>query len=765
VLVCLALPAGPASAEGILEALSGTEEALFSHVTTRTKDALGTTTKIDSNTYAVRGNSRLNYNLLPNLNINAGYTYDRTISELSGTDVDTKTDITRIRPYAWLTLRDPVFSPSIGYELAEDTTKVEGQPGTTLKRETYTGNVIWRPLDLPATQARYTRTALEDDKRAIVDTKQDQVFLKSEYILGGLDVYYIGTYLDTRDDLRDVEVKQITHEGKLLYATKPLLGGRLTVTTDNRIRYTDVTSNSPSGGAFGLNNPFLIQVTSAPSAGTPPGLLYLTTTPGTNTVSDLTVVRTTTLADGDLVTPATSTGSCAAPCATVPTGMRLVDPADTRSRNIGLDFGSAVPVSSLSIWVAGDTCASPCSLPASTSGLFTWQIYTSTDGATWTAYGSPGSAPFGPFDNRFQIDFPTTTTRYIKAVTSPVAFLPGGFPSTQIFVTELQAFVNTAAAGGGAGGGRKFTQLVRNHNLDVRFVLLRGLPFLYYRFNADYEDIDTEPDPRYIISNGLFLTHRFNPVFASNANASYEFGGDHDGRKHTAILYYASLTATPLPTLTDSLVFSGNAQTSGDSKTTTNSVVLYNTAQLYRGIDATLNLGEVFTTDEQPGLSTLHRQESYVNVGTAITPHPSLSFTAYYLGKLTHASGGITTSATADVTENRVDLTVSFSPFRTLQLAASANIASETGQPTTVIQNYGLNWAPFPDGNLQFSFSYTESHQPNDTRTRIVQPGVRWYFTSRRRSFLEASYQLNTSDSPSLKTESQGFTTRAQVAF
>jgi len=274
---------------------------------------------------------------------------------------------------------------------------------------------------------------------------------------------------------------------------------------------------------------------------------------------------------------------------------------------------------------------------------------------------------------------------------------------------------------------------------------------------------DPDAEPRYNVSNGLSLLHRFNPIFATSANASLELGRERDAAR-TAVLYYASLAATPLRTLTDSLVLSGNRQWLGAATAASDSVVLYNTAQLYRGIDATLNLGAIVSSDDPGTEPTARRREYYVNVGSGITPRPDLSLTAYYLGKLTRASGG-PTGGTRDTTENRLDLALAFTPFRTLNVTASANVQSETDRDTQVTQNYGLSWAPFPDGSLQFAFFYAESRQPESSTSRIVQPSVRWYLSGRRRSFLEASYQLSTTTSTSLRSESQLFSTSLNLYY
>jgi hypothetical protein len=247
--------------------------------------------------------------------------------------------------------------------------------------------------------------------------------------------------------------------------------------------------------------------------------------------------------------------------------------------------------------------------------------------------------------------------------------------------------------------------------------------------------------------------------------------GSNQGRSTTAALYTAALTATPLPTLTDSLVFSGNRQWSGDTTTTSDSIVFYNAAQLYRGLDATLNLGATFSSEEGPGGDS-RRQEMYVNLGTGITPHPALTFASYYFGKISETSGRsidafATTGArtSGEDVEQRLDLSASFTPFRTLTLSAAASIDAQPEQDTKVSQNYGLAWAPFPDGTLQFTFAYSESRQPEDVVSRIIQPTVRWYLTSRRRSYLEATYQLATTTAPVLRSESQLFTTTLNIYY
>jgi hypothetical protein len=746
VILLVTLDPRVAHADGILDAMNFNEEVVYSLLSTKTTDPFGTTTEIDTTNLSSRTNVRLNYNLLPKLNLNAGGSYDKNISELSSDTGDTESTITRVRPYVWLNLRDPVFGAAVGYDLAEETVETSGREPTTLTRDTYNGFLTWRPLDLPVTQFRYIRTWTRDDERTSLDTTQDQFFLKSEYTYRGLNAYYAGTYLTTNDELREFESRQTAHEGKLLYATT-FLDGRISLITDNRIRLTELETEGVAPRVAGLDAGLALQLLAVA------GLSALDDTP----VDGPRLAENTALIDGVIDLSA---------------GVNIGFPGAgvlPTLRNVGLDLGNAIAVSRLDVWVTGFTGT----LSLDIANFFRWDVYTSPDNldsSTWSLHAAGLTATFGPFVNRFQISFPTVTTRFIKVVTRS---LPGGpigstdsTSFTTILITELQAFIDRSAQATAVGRrAETITQTVRTHSAEMKAILFRS-PSLYYRLTADYQEFDPDAETRYNISNGLFLIHRLSRIFTLSANASYDFGQEQD-QTRTAVLYYAALAATPLLTLRDSLVVSGNRQWTGTTTSMSDSVVLYNTAQLYRGIDATLNLGAVFTSETSEDLDateTARRREYYVNVGTGITPHPSLTLSTYYLGKLTHSSGGATREA-RDTTENRLDLGLSFAPFRTLSMSAIASVAAQTDRETAVNQSYGLNWAPFPDGTLQLSFFYAENLLQDGTQSRIAQPTVRWYLGARRRSYLEATYQRSTTDGPLVKSESELISTGLNVSF
>ena len=70
-------------------------------------------------------------------------------------------------------------------------------------------------------------------------------------------------------------------------------------------------------------------------------------------------------------------------------------------------------------------------------------------------------------------------------------------------------------------------------------------------------------------------------------------------KKRVSYIYSASIIADPLRTLHSSLVFSGRNEEIDKKPNNNNSIFLYNTAQLYQGMDLNLNGGvELYKTGD-----------------------------------------------------------------------------------------------------------------------------------------------------------------------
>jgi len=222
-------------------------------------------------------------------------------------------------------------------------------------------------------------------------------------------------------------------------------------------------------------------------------------------------------------------------------------------------------------------------------------------------------------------------------------------------------------------------------------------------------------------------------------------------------VYDATLLANWLRTLTSSMVVSGRNEDVGGLKRTNNSVFLNNTAQLYKGLDVNLNGGYTVTTEE----AGVDQNVFLLTAGANVVPHPTFTLTLYVSDSWTDrsVSGGPSAS-----TETRTaDLTASYNPFRALFLLASLQVTDDTGQGgRRTTQNYGLNWSPFPDGALQFRFSYNETNRPEErSNEKIITPGV--IYKINNRSFIDVSYQLIKNDTANQKIESNVFTATLKI--
>jgi hypothetical protein len=87
----------------------------------------------------------------------------------------------------------------------------------------------------------------------------------------------------------------------------------------------------------------------------------------------------------------------------------------------------------------------------------------------------------------------------------------------------------------------------------------------------------------------------------------------------------------------------------------------------------------------------------------------------------------------------------------------------QTGSNRT-FQSHGVNWSPFQEGALQFSFNYSETFRTEEKTT-----DKSWGPTARldinKRIFLETSYNIVNSTSDVMKTDSNVFSSSVKILF
>jgi hypothetical protein len=456
--------------------ISGFMELNYSSFNLRQSDSSGLVTHTAYSVFSQRYNLNLNTALYPNLRLLAGGLFEKDMNETTVTNANTKTTTTILNPFFDLTLANPLYSATVGFNRRDARTVVTGLPGITLLNEDYHAMFGWKPDGFPALNVLARRTNTFDKDRVTQDATNDSVLLNSNYVPAkGIDLRYQLGFNDQNDKLNDLDVSSIQHTGRAAYSAA-FFNKRVSLNTSyDFFRRTTDTSQSGTGNVSFQLFPAagLSAVTEVPIFGA------LDSNPS--------------LIDGNL-----TAGSG------INIGLPPLIGGDTRPRNMGLDFLSETELNNLLLWVDRP-------LPSEVASSFSWDIYTSTDNQTWTLIRTGSPAAFGPFQNRFEIDFPNVKTRFIKVVTRPLLrTVQGALNFPIISVTEFQAFIKKPAA-----GVRGTTvETTHTYNFNARTRILDN-PLLYHEFFYFWTNTSgLLSSKRYTISNALSMSHRLSSVFS-----------------------------------------------------------------------------------------------------------------------------------------------------------------------------------------------------------------------------------------------------------
>jgi hypothetical protein len=675
----------------------------------------GQKTETQSETWGQNYHLNLDKTIFPNLRLNAGGVFQKDITDATVNDEDRDITLTNSRPFADLLLKTPLYTAGAGYSKRQEKTEADGVPTETNINELYNAILGWQPEGLPSFDVRLEKAEFYDRDREVEDTTQNTASLISRYANDKFDVQYRPFLVETEDRVNNVDTRLMVHTGRLNYSDSFFNRRSTLATTYNFSRVETDTSTGGTGEISSLLFPFS-------------GLSALDDTP---TLGALAVNPA--LIDGNL---------------TATSGVNLgLPPAagDRRERNVGVGFAIDTEVNTLRIWVDRE-------LPAAIAGFFTWDVYSSTDNDTWTFVTRVTSAPFGPFQNYFDIDFPSVTTRFIKVVVSPLSVIvPGATSFPDIFITEAQPYVRRPV---GDVEGKSATT-THMFNMDLRTRLMPGRD-LFHEFSYFLVNTDPGVGERYTLANAFSGLKRFNPFFSSNFRVFRE-----DLQEITAsgvaYGYNAALRADPLPTLDHTLVVSGRREDIGVDEIDTDAVFLQNRAELYQGVDAFLHGGlsrKVQGTGEEDDTTLL-------NFGATVVPHRTMTWTLSYTGTTTDQTGGDRAEGT--LKDRRTDLGVAFRPFQTVYLFASIGRAEQDERQDT-LTNYSLNWSPFPYGTIQLQLAYSEDLRSEDqSKIKTLRPSLRWEIAPR--ILLDVAYLQTQSDSVLESVDLRSFTTTLKLIY
>jgi hypothetical protein len=697
------------------DGLSGYLEYTYSKNGTDSVDAGGQSSRTRSDSLSQSYNLTLDKTIYPNLRLSTYGIYQQTdaSSENNGVAFDSTT--AKIRPYISLSLRTPLYFAEAAYSRNDEKLKTNGSSPVTTVRDLTLGTIYWRPDRFPDFKFQVSREHNYDRNRSIVDTVTDTYQVTSNYRpVEPLWLYYSGSLRDSDMKVSETRTKETTHNGRANYSNS-WWRRRITLGMDYNIRKQEIDTETTGAGEVGLPVfPFS-------------GLSALSDTP-----ENVPLVSNAALVDGTL---------------TAGTGLNLGLPppgGDARPRNMGLDFLIATEINTLYVWVDREV--------TQVADAFSWRIYTSDDNLNWTLRQTVSPAFYNTTFNRFEIRFTNVNARYVKAVASPLTpAIPFSSFYPIILVTELQSELRRPASE--VAGTQRST--FQTGSVDFRALLLDSINLTY-----EFAYLFTNKDPGdsiYAISNGLSFFRQFNKVFSGRGRVAYETAEDRQGNRETK-LYTASVTAVPTQTFFQSLTFSGKDESLAGKKNSEMSFLLYNVAKLYEGIDANLSGGITFQKEE----AGRENKATQANGGVTFVPNRKVTFSLLYNGSKSVASGGNLAEETTTYTRSG-EADLSFTPVQTVYLFGSYRVEKSTALPSRTIMNYSLNWSPFPDGTLHFTFYYNETVRSDDTKERSIVPSLRWYFMPR--SYMEISYQNSKTEAPAQDTTTDVYSGTVRVSF
>lgn len=708
------LVAGPARAqEGIFAGMQAGLDTAFSSVLTKTTFGSGLVTKTETVQVSPALTLNLNALVYPSLRLSAGGVFEfDTISLSAGDDRGSiRSTIVRSRPFFLLRSTNPIFSPGFGYFRREEEARTARQSRVKLINDEYAGYLGWNPTGGPRSDFQLLRTHTFDASRAFQDVTRTFGSLVSHYSYKNLETYYRGSYLDTDNRFERLQTVQASHAGRVSHSGSAIRR-RLSWNATYNINYQNLRVSAPAGGEVTLPvTPFA-------------GLSAASDTPATAKLDPNPA-----LMDGNLTAGA---------------GVNLGVPASplaARARNIGLDLLTPSEVNRILVWVDREVASE-------IAASFSWDIYTSSDNVAWRREAMVATAPFGPFENRFQIDFPSVTARYVKVVTKPLSpTAPDASRYPDIFVTELQALLRKAAS----DVGESVAQTRHLVNADARMRLIDPV-LLYYEGSYLLNGPDRRGRITDTLSNGFSLTRAFGRIFSAYARAALETGRQSQGDR-VATVANATLTVEPTATFRSSLLYNAQDEKVAGLSNERRSLIVQNSAQVYRGVDVLFGFGWNATTGETGEVTN----DRLIDVTTTVAPRQRLSLTLSYEGRSTERSGVFTGAPRSN--SQRAYAALAFDPVRTLRLVVSEEVFATTGEQTRTSLDLGVNWVPFPDGTLQFSFATNAALRPLEFgKDRGVVASVRWNLS--RRSYVDASYQVARNELVQQRTDSRIFSVR-----
>ena len=731
---------GSASAE----LLSGSVEWFTQNGDSKTTDVSGLTTDVKTRTFLQRYMVNVNIQPTPKLFLQGGvWVEDQTANSESNAS-STKLERTLLMPAVTLRLADPFVNAGVGYDRRDEMLESGGLV-TRMYRDSSHAHLGLRPEGLPTLDLQYVATSRYDRDHKTLDLDEDVFQLSSMYRpVKSVQINYAASLSDQQDHLTASDTKSLTQTARVGYVDR-FFDDRWLLAAHYYLTAQDIDSRRGTtvGGGVRVQ---LFPVVGLSSINDAPQLGALTPNPA--------------LINGDLLT---SSG--------VNIGQALSLGGDVQRRNVGVDFGIQTAVSTLYVWVDRP-------LPAVVANSFLWDVYTSPDNLNWFLAQTVFPANFGQFDNRFEISFSAVSARYVKVVTRPLSVAvppPPGFDVSNIFITEVQAFLDQTVFVQAPGTTVHTSQNSNNADVNSRIDIIRSerhsLFYDFYYRSDRFEVNDRSPQTDSMMTNALIASERFSRVFSGSAKVMRQQDEVARMRTETYTDTEASLLAAwnSLRKLGHTLAVTAKRENWEKRDTTrdTGTASLTNTAEVYPGVNAYLGAIKNLTSTET-GTATGRGDETQLTAGADIVPHPSLTLNVSYAWSASDQTVvGATTAALGSAnrrTQNSF-ASAAYNPFSALYLYGTVQRTEETGKPTVTYTTFSGSWSSqITGGALELRLIYSENaNTQGDTRTRTYGPYARYRMNIR--ASLEMVYLISMTESPVDRVDSRTLNTTFKMFF
>jgi 7-cyano-7-deazaguanine synthase in queuosine biosynthesis len=184
-------------------------------------------------------------------------------------------------------------------------------------------------------------------------------------------------------------------------------------------------------------------------------------------------------------------------------------------------------------------------------------------------------------------------------------------------------------------------------------------------------------------------------------------------------------------------------------------VYLRTNAKLYKGLSIFFDSGY----SESSSADGDETESTTVRSGTNVIPNEKVTLNANY------SATKKTTKAEIDkeTSESQWNIQAFYVPARSLSFFLKLTVVDEEDSYDT-IQNYSANWSPFPDGDLQFFFTYSETLRSGDgQKQRTIGPTVKWDMGPH--ASLDVSYSASKTESELVTTDTDSFIAKLRILF